>query len=171
MNQEQTLTLEAMLAAKEARAARQQALLVQYGGSLASITVNLPGPYKNRPEAVALVEYAVQTLAELFGANYQDVQALATGPLGFVSCDAPAEVLKRAAVAIEETGRFGRLLDIDVFDKNGVLLSRGDTAEKKRQCFLCDRPAIVCMREGRHSPAELETAVQEMLEDFMRQNR
>ena len=69
MNQEQTLTLEAMLAAKEARAARQQALLAQYGGSLASITVNLPGPYKNRPEAVALVEYAVQTLAELFGAN------------------------------------------------------------------------------------------------------
>lgn len=168
---EQALTLEAVLAAKEARAVRQQALLAQYDGSLASITVNLPGPYKNRPEALALVEYAAHTLAELFGANYQEVQALATGPLGFVLCDAPAEVLKRAAVAIEESGRFGRLLDIDVFDKNGVLLSRGDTAEKKRQCFLCDRPAIICMREGRHSAPELENAVQEMLQDFMRQSQ
>ena len=168
---QQVLTLETMLAAKEARAARQQALLAQYGGSLASITVNLPGPYKNRPEALALVEYAVHTLAELFGANYQDVQALATGPLGFVACDAPAEVLKRAVVAIEETGRYGRLLDIDVFDKNGALLSRGDTAEKKRQCFLCDRPAIICMREGRHCASELEDAVQEMLQDFMRQHQ
>ena len=160
------VTLEAMLEAKEARASRQKALLKQYGCSLASITANLPGPNKNRPATLALVQYGVSTLAELFEAAFQETQALITGATGFVCCRTPAEVLKRAAVAIEETSSFGRLLDVDVFTAEGVLLSRGEPAEQKRRCFLCERPAIVCMREHRHSAAELEAAVQVMLRDF-----
>ena len=166
MTEAAQVTLEAVLESKEARAARQKALLKQYGGSLASITVNLPGPNKDRPEALALVRYAVCTLAELFEAVFQETQALVTGPIGFVCCSAPAEVLKRAAVAIEETGSFGRLLDIDVFAETGVLLSRGEEAKSKRRCFLCEQPAAVCMRERRHRPEELEAAVQIMFRDF-----
>ncbi len=166
MTENTQLTLEQVLAAKEERAARQRALLEQYGGSLASITVNLPGPHKNRPEAVELVRYAVNTLAELFEASFQEVQALPTGPVGFVCCSAPAEVLKRAAVAIEETSTFGRLLDVDVFNSDGKLLTRGEQAECKRRCFICEQPAIVCMREQRHTAADLEKAVQTMLQDF-----
>ena len=164
------VTLEAVLEAKEARAARQKALLKQYGGSLASITVNLPGPNKARPEALTLVRYAVSTLAELFEAVFQETQALVTGPIGFVCCNAPAEVLKRTAVAIEETGRFGRLLDIDVFAENGVLFSRGEEAKSKRRCFLCEQPAVVCMRERRHCAEDLEAAVQSMFDEFIRFN-
>ena len=160
------LTLEQVLASKEERAAQQCALLERYGGSLASITVNLPGPHKNRPEAVKLVQYAVDTLAELFEATFQQVQVLPTGPVGFVCCSAPAEVLKRAAVAVEETSSFGRLLDVDVFNAEGKLLSRGEQADSKRRCFLCDQPALVCMREQRHTAAELEAAVQAMLYEF-----
>ena len=166
MTEKTQLTLEQVLDAKEARAARQRDLLAQYGGSLASITVNLPGPHKNRPEAVELVRYAVCTLAELFEASFQEVQELPTGPVGFVCCLAPAEVLKRAAVAIEETSTFGRLLDVDVFNSEGKLLTRGEQAENKRRCFLCDQPAIICMREQRHTPQALEQAVQIMLQDF-----
>ena len=170
MTEAAQVTLTTMLAAKEARAARQQELLQKYGGSLASITVNLPGPNKNRPEALALVQYAVSTLAELFDASFQETQALVTGPVGFVCCSAPAEMLKRAAMTIEETGTFGRLLDIDVFTEAGVLLSRGEDAKYKRRCFLCEQPAIICMRERRHRAEELEAAVQSMFHDFARYN-
>ena len=60
------LTLEEVLAAKEARQERQQALRLRTGLPLVSITLNIPGPVKDGEVLRQLCRAAADALALLF---------------------------------------------------------------------------------------------------------
>lgn len=160
------ITLEQVLAAKEERQARQQRLRELYGTAVASITLNIPGPDKDGPVLRQLCDYAAAALQVHFDVRAMERINLATGPIAILAIGAEAAQLKRMAIKLEEEHVFGRLLDIDVFSPAGAQLSR-QTGGSYRPCLLCDRPAVICMREKRHNAAEIQAAVQGLLRQFV----
>ncbi|EAX47367.1 Holo-ACP synthase., Triphosphoribosyl-dephospho-CoA synthase [Thermosinus carboxydivorans Nor1] len=160
------LVLSDILTAKEQRRSRQEALRAEYGTPIISITVNIPGPVKDRPEVRRLCDYAVAAVRRRCDVLAVSRLNLVTGPEALIALRGDAHAIKDVCIAIEEEEPFGRLLDLDVFTAAGQLVSRQD-AGKARQCFVCSRPAVLCMRERRHSPAELAAAVDELLIRFV----
>ncbi len=59
--------------------------------------------------------------------------------------------LKLKTEEFEQHHKVGRLIDIDVFDKNGIPIS----SNKTKKCLLCEKSAMVCMREKNHSYKDL----------------
>lgn len=160
------ITLEQLLAAKEERQARQQRLREQYGTTIASITLNIPGSTKDGPVLRQLCDYAAATLQSQLDVLAMERLNLATGPIAILAVRAEAAQLKKLAIKLEEEQAFGRLLDIDVFSPEGTQLSR-QTGGSYRPCLLCDRPAVICMRERHHSANEIQHAVQGLLRQFL----
>ena len=68
-------------------------------------------------------------------------------------------------VQIEEDSDFGRLLDIDVLDKNGQKISRTAVGREQRKCFLCGETAAACSRSRKHSWKELMLQIITILQE------
>jgi len=159
------LSLEDVLAGKEARQLRQHNFKVKYETTIVSITVNMPGPVKDMPILRRLRDYAVKELKEaLYVVAVEEIN-VATGPEALVAVDADGWIVKNIGIKIEEGYSFSRLLDIDVFSADGCLLSRREKGEG-RGCFVCGGETIVCMREQQHSQKDIALAVEEMLNQF-----
>ena len=159
------VTLEQILTAKEERQKRQRSLREQYGMPIASITVNIPGSSKDSPVIRRLCDHAMASIQSRFDVLAVERINAPTGPLGLLAVCTTAEHLKQVAVELEEEHDFGRLLDIDVFSADGNQLSR-QMSGACRPCLLCMQPAVVCMREQRHSLAEIQEAVRTLLTRF-----
>ena len=159
------ITLADVLAAKEDRYRRQQVFREKYGTPMISITINMPGAVKDAPILRRLRDYAVQEIRKRFNVIGEEQVNLLTGPGALVAIDGDGWIIKKNAVAIEEFYPFARLLDIDVFTRDGHLLSRQDQGQG-RGCFVCGGETIVCMRERRHMQTGIKLAVEKMLNQF-----
>ena len=169
----QLVTLDQVLQTKEERAAVQAELRSRYQAAVVSISVNMPGKVKYDQDTLALIEYALARLQELFVAA--DCRVLETcwlhavaGPAAVLAVAEDAAAIKRLAVQVEQEQPFGRLLDIDVFDAAGRQLSRDAVGLVGRRCFVCNEQAILCIRGRRHEAEEIAAAVAMLLEDFRR---
>lgn len=160
------MALADVLAAKDARRERQQTMLRKSSLPLVSITINMPGPVKDLTIIRRLCDYAVDRVKAAFTIHESSVLYLPTGPEAMLVVDADPQKIKAAAVAIEEDKPFGRLLDIDVFTVDGSLVSRRQQG-KYRNCLLCGRETVICMRERTHTSAELAAAVKALLTHFL----
>lgn len=161
----QEITLQDILAAKEIRHNRQKEIRQIYQKPLVSITINMPGAVKDTPIIRRLREYAVKEIQRNFNSVMVEQVNNIIGPEAFIVLDAEGWLIKKTAVEIEERHPFGRLLDIDVFEADGRLLSRRDDA-RSRGCFVCGGEAVVCMRERKHTPQELQQVVEGLLASF-----
>lgn len=161
----QEVTLGDVLAAKEARYSRQKAFTEKHGGVLVSITVNMPGAVKDTPLLRRIRDYGLEEMKKIFTTSAEERVNLSTGPEALMTIDKEGQLVKKAAVKIEESQPFARLLDIDVFDEKGSLLSRRE-AGKSRGCFVCGGEFVVCRREGRHRQEDLQQAVAKMADQF-----
>ncbi|MDF2634151.1 MAG: 2-(5-triphosphoribosyl)-3-dephosphocoenzyme-A synthase [Pelosinus sp.] len=159
------LTLEDVLAAKEARATRQQEFKEKHKAVVVSITINMPGALKDTPILRRLRDYAVQEVKKQFAVLAEEHVNVLTGPEALLAIDNEGWLVKQAAMKIEETHSFSRLLDIDVFDRTGILLSRRDEG-KGRGCFVCGGEFILCRRKGLHSQEDLLGVVRKLLNGF-----
>ena len=161
-----SITLEQLLASKEARQQRQQRLRKHYGTAIASITINIPGSTKDNAVIRQLCAYAANALHSDFDVLAMESVNLPTGPETMLAINTEARALKKAAIILEESNLFGRLLDIDVISADGTPLSR-QTSGASRSCLLCTQPAVYCMRERRHSMEEVQAAVGDLLNHFL----
>lgn len=75
-----------------------------------------------------------------------------------------ADEIKRAMVELEASLPLGRLMDIDVIDRDGKPLSRTKLGFAQRKCIVCDNPAKACARSQAHSPLQLRQALLEMFQ-------
>lgn len=165
------IALEDVLAVKEKRAQVQQEMLRQYKMPLVSISVNMPGSIKYSADTIALLRYGMEQLREVLGENgifahEERVYHWLAGPTALMAVEGDARDVKRHAIVVENTGKAGRLLDIDVFDGDGKLLSRDDFAAPRRTCLVCERPAVECVRSRTHNSDDVLTAVKRLLTDF-----
>ncbi|MBL8968084.1 MAG: citrate lyase holo-[acyl-carrier protein] synthase [Spirochaetaceae bacterium] len=168
------VSLEELLAAREARAARQWELLAALGLPLVSMTLVWPGARKDSRRLRALMDRAEAELAARLGAAGFRVRARerrdgAAGPWALYAVEAEAAALKRLAVALEEDEPWGRLLDADVVTADDALalprpLERAELGLGGRPCLVCGAPAASCLAERRHARGLAEAAAAALLD-------
>lgn len=159
------ITLEDILVGKEARYNRQTAFREKYKTALISITINMPGSVKDMPILRRLRDYAVQAVRRQLSVIAEEQVNVVTGPQALLAVNDVGQFIKEITMAIEEEYSFARLLDIDVFDMDGHLLSRQDQGQG-RGCFVCGGETVICMREQKHTQAGVQLAVEKMLNQF-----
>ena len=164
----ETVTLEEMLAARDRRVARQQALLRQYEVPLVYLTLNIPGPVKlphGVEQGFSLARRRVEVaLAEKgYIVRYIWSAVEKTGCEACWSVAAPDFDLKTVMVALEEADPFGRLLDLDVLSLSGEKLARA----VPRRCLLCGQPAPICARSRAHSVTQMLRKIETILEETL----
>ena len=160
--------LPAMLAAREKRAARQQAFQERYHSPLLSFCLNIPGPVKTTPELRTLFDqtcHEIQACLRDLGLTIADSQTIheATGDEYLLAFAGDAPTVKAAMTQLEESRPLGRLFDIDILTAEGQKLSR----PVPRRCLLCDRQAQDCARSRRHSVRELTDRIETLLQEYM----
>jgi len=178
------LTLMDLLDSRENRVNHQKDLLEQYPGStLVSMTLNIPGPVKDRPEYRKALETGLHRLKAMLQREtflHEEARMLPTGPEGYLILKGDAVEIKKAAIAAEEADALGRLFDIDVLvindaaksSENGHYsltdirsISRSQLGGKPRRCLLCGEDAKACARSRAHSMDDLLQKINEILSD------
>ena len=163
------VTLEEVLAARDARVARRAALLQAHGVPVLQVTLVLPGPVKDFPEARRLMAEANRALAKgLHGRGWRiladDSQDLPTGPERLLAVEAPAMDLKAFAVSLEDGHPLGRLWDLDVVDPRVGSVGRSAFGLPPRTCLLCGENAKSCARSRRHAISDLMARLKELVQ-------
>lgn len=161
------VTLKELLDSRENRVWHQQELLDKYGGILVSVTLNIPGPIKDKPEYQKVMEWGMEALLAAFGVNaiYSETRFLKTGAEGYICLNGLEKAeAKYLAVIIESMSPKARLLNVDVMDKDGAV-SRGELGLDARKCLICDEDAKACARSQKHSMEELLAKVNELCYD------
>ncbi len=158
------ITLEEVLQSREDRADIQQRLIRRHRKPMLSCTMNIPGPVKQTPLVDFVFRQALKDLRETFHEEIlaEELRFLATGPEAFFTVDAPADSVKKRAVALEEGSPAGRLLDLDVLDTDGQKLSR----PVSRTCLICGGPVSVCSRSRAHGLEAVAGAAWQIMKDF-----
>ena len=140
-----------MAAVREARAMRQQRLLMQRG-ALVCLTMNIPGPRKTSPLIAVAFEEGKRLIARtLPGALLMHEVRDKTG---FEACyqvaDDPLTVTRALCTA-------------------GDKVSREVLGLPPRQCFLCGNPAFVCARSRAHSVQAMTAEIDRRILAFYRE--
>jgi holo-ACP synthase len=165
------VSLDEMLIARDERAARQLAARTQFGAPLVSITLVTPGPVKDGWLPRHVMKVALEEMDLLIDARNwpllsREVFWRITGPEAIYVVDVEAQILKSAAIGLEERHPIGRLWDLDVITATGMGLSRTQRSRPARPCLACDRPAHECARSRRHSLPELMKHIRSMVNHF-----
>ena len=165
------ITLEAILSAKEDRAAARDELIGRRTVPVISMTINMPGPHKSGAEITSLLYTALDKLRHHIAlAGYdlleENIRHQPTGPFALLAVAGDAAGIKNFCIEIEDHTAYGRLLDIDVFDAQGCQLSRATSNRMPRRCFICKRPAAECVRTQAHRPPEVLSAAKKHLTAF-----
>ena len=162
-------TLQDILAAREQRAQRREALLAQYGKPVVCFTMNIAGPVKYSPTIAKGFSLGCQALlAQLEGFPILHEERLPrhTGCEAFFVVDGDAEAVKKLTVQLEEASPLGRLFDLDVTAADGKTLTRGSD----RPCLLCSGSARVCGRSRAHSVQQLQEKTEAILREAIRED-
>ncbi|WP_041960020.1 triphosphoribosyl-dephospho-CoA synthase CitG [Sulfurospirillum arsenophilum] len=154
-------SIDAILRAKEERAFKQKELLARFPeASLISLSINIPSSIKLSHEAIVVHECAHQSILSMLEEERIELltfesKIAPTGAESLFTCKAEAKILKAFTCKLENTHPLGRLMDIDVLDFRGEVLSRSALGFAKRQCFVCGDEAQLCARAQKHTYREL----------------
>ena len=162
------VTLLQMLDARERRALRQQQLLKEYGCTLLCFTMNIAGPVKNSPLISRGFELGKRLLDQqlmVYRARVLHFEQIheVTGceAIYVLSCD--PITAKKAAVAIEDGVKVGRLFDMDVLKTDGSKVDRQELGLEPRKCLICGGRAADCGRSRTHTVEQLQAKTTELL--------
>jgi holo-ACP synthase/triphosphoribosyl-dephospho-CoA synthase len=166
--------LEEILAYREKRACRRQALLTEYPFPLVCLGLNIPGEYKDFPWALRSFHDELETFtlaleAEGINVSHAERNEESAGYTAYFSVSSAPKVLKTIALRVEESHPLGRLFDIDVYEPGGRKLSRQDYGAVPRPCFVCGENGFLCARSRAHPPGELRSSILRMMENRLRQ--
>lgn len=190
------ITLNELLASRDARHATQQKLLAEHSGkTLVCLTVVMPGSVKRNHQSLTAAHAAVEAMRKAFGIkenkglstletleNPENLVPLEnpeppaptlleldleTGYEAYLITPMPLLEAKRIAVNIEDTHPLGRLFDIDIINADGVPVSRDAIGEKPRRCLVCDHEARYCMRMRWHTQEEIWAKINEMVDSYV----
>ena len=186
------ITLDELLASRDARHAMQQKLMAEHSGkTLVCLTVVMPGSVKRNQQSLTVARAAVKAMRKAY--NISDDQLpetelltnelktetgeclverdLNTGYEAYLITSLPLLEAKRVAVDIEDTHPLGRLFDIDVIDKQGIPVSRDRVGGQPRRCLVCDHEARYCMRMRWHTQEEIWARIKQMTDDYALQHQ
>ena len=164
------VTREQVLAARDARAARQIQWLARYPETaLVSCTMNIAGAEKDSP----LIRRCFTRLAEKLemmlrqSVLQREFFFLPTGPECFLAVRGDRLEVKRRCVQAEGSCPAGRLLDADVLHTDGRPVSRAELGYPERGCIVCGKPGKGCAARRLHSYAELREKTEQLMRAFL----
>ena len=161
---------EELLRVLDAREKRwQRRLALARGSRRTLITINLcvPVAYRTDPEFERLLLALGRRFRAFLrsrGVHYrlEGMDHGADGPALFLTTAAAPRRVKELCVRAEDLLGGGRMLDIDVMDPLGEPVSRGSLGLPPRRCFVCGKPAAVCVSRKIHSPGDISRRVEEL---------
>ena len=186
------ITLDELLASRDARHAMQQKLMAEHSGkTLVCLTVVMPGSVKRNLQSLTVAHAAVKAMRKAYNisddllpetellTNELKAEAgeclverdLNTGYEAYLITPLPLLEAKRVAVDIEDTHPLGRLFDIDVIDAQGIPVSRDRVGGQPRRCLVCDHEARYCMRMRWHTQEEIWARIKQMTDDYALQQQ
>jgi len=162
------VSLEALLAAKENRAARQAEWLRHYQQPIISLTLVTPGAVKDTMRYRNTMGVALQACDQMLwqrGWQMLDRQVLwlPTGAEAMWCVAHPAAELKAQCIELEQTHPLGRLWDFDIFCPQNGQVGRHSLDRSTRRCLVCDEPAHSCARSRRHPLDEVVNRVEGLI--------
>ena len=166
------VTLEEMLAAREARSFRQMELNRQWGMTIISFSMNIPGPVKDAPLIRRGFQEGCAKLACRLPSDkikYTQIIQEKTGCEAVYVIDMDPVAVKKITTTIEDEDGLGRLFDMDVLDHQLNKLDREVVGGKSRDCIVCGAPGRGCASRRIHSVAELQRATRRILEEYFRE--
>ncbi|NNJ29819.1 citrate lyase holo-[acyl-carrier protein] synthase [Lacrimispora defluvii] len=167
--------LEEMLQFRERKARIQEELRRKYKGLVTmTLAMNIPGPIKTSEDILFAFEVGTRSLEQKIsdsGIIIKEMTGVSENA-GFMKfytldCTDPA-LVKDLAVGLEETHPLGRLWDIDVYNIEGISMSRASASAPARKCFICGQEAKGCARNRTHSVEELMRKVESMIRDYQK---
>ncbi|MGC6176346.1 citrate lyase holo-[acyl-carrier protein] synthase [Lacrimispora sp. 38-1] len=170
---ERYVDLEEMLSFREMKVRIQEELRKKHKGMVTmALAMNIPGPVKTSPDILLAFEEGTKMLEQAVseaGIRIKERTGVSenAGYMEFYALDSlnPAAV-KELAVRLEETHPLGRLWDIDVYDKEGVSISRESLLAPVRKCLICGQDAKGCARNRTHTVEELIREVEHKINDW-----
>ncbi len=172
----QPVDLLEVLDNKENRAFNQIKWSKKYKLPLVSFTINMPGPVKLNKMSCDIFSAGLDALSQLCQQNNwriiaRKIQHKRTGPEGIFTIDGPSPtVLKKGVINIETTHPLGRLMDLDIIDLEGKIISRKAHNLPPRKCILCDDIASCCVRSRRHDLEKILSKMEKMVMDYAHGN-
>lgn len=162
------VSLDEVLSNRENRQHRQQQWVDQYGSSLISLTLVIPGAIKDKSVCRIIFSEALSQINKLIlNHQYKILKKaefyLPTGCEMLMAIDANPVSIKKSTVKLETDHPFGRLWDIDVISSSGQIISREHIGNTVRKCLICDNPARDCARSRNHNLLELWEAIEKIL--------
>jgi holo-ACP synthase len=157
--------LERVLAAREQRWQKRKALVEQRHHCLITISLCLPVEFRTQESYWLLFQQLCNQFWELFvavdtNACFEGFIRGDDGPAYFVSTECDAIITKKICIDAEKCIPGGRMLDIDVMDRDGLPVGRSDLGLPARKCFICENPAAVCVSRKLHTREEITEQVE-----------
>lgn len=161
--------LEKLLEAKEERFNHQKYLIKKFKATLISFMLNIPGEIKSSDRTRKFQQKYIDIIEKILSENnidilYREFWCLDTGDEYFAAVSGDAKEVKELMINLEESKREARLLDIDVFDKDGRQISRDNLNYSPRKCLICENSAKYCMRMNSHKIEDLIIETKKLLE-------
>lgn len=168
MKDSKIVRMQKMLDAKEKRYYKIKALTEKFNSPVLSFMLNIPGEEKNFKEAVKFHRDYIEKIKKILQENNisileEEYNNLRTGMEYIAAIDCNGKFVKKRMIDLEEKNFGGRLLDIDIYDKDFTQISRSSLGLSERRCIICGDVARTCIKEERHSIEELEEKVLEIL--------
>ncbi len=135
--------------------------------TIIQLTLSIPGAIKDSFLLRELFKEGITQLHQAFPSiAMEELYFDPTGPQGLLALHTDsAYSIKERACQIETAYPYARLFDIDIYDSNRQTIS-SPYRKQGRTCLLCNHNAVVCMRLRKHSAAELQNKIQELLTEF-----
>lgn len=168
MKDSKILAMNKMLEAKEKRYYKIKDLTEKYEAPVLSFMLNIPGEDKNFKEAVDFHKKYIEKIKKLLEENkikilFEDYEDLITGMEYIGVLEGNGREIKKLMIEMEEESLGGRLLDLDIYDKDFSQISRSSLGLPERKCIICGDTARTCIKEERHDLKELEDKVREII--------
>lgn len=170
MKDSKILAMNRMLEAKEKRYYKIKSLTEKFESPVLSFMLNIPGEDKNVKEAVDFHKKYIEKIKKLLKENkikilFEDYENLITGMEYIGVLEGNGREIKKLMMEIEEESDGGRLLDLDIYDKDFTQISRSSLGLPERKCIICGDTARTCIKKERHNLEELEEKVREIIRE------
>ncbi len=165
---------EDILEARERRWKHRLSLANQFDAPVITVTLNIPGPSKNRRKYEEIHKILSEELITSLlrnGFNYlvQEKHHGADGDELYLVVLGDVKKIKGITTDVEGKHPLGRLADIDVMTNKGKIVTRQDLSLPERCCFLCPKPVRLCRLGKSHSLKELLQAVEKIITNWEKQ--
>lgn len=160
---------EDILTAREKRVELQNTLINTARMPLLVMRVNYPGLVKDNQITKGIIDIVSDSIERRFLNNidYKTLQITAEGPIYMAVITETAVKIKEASIEIEETHPLGRFVDIDIYDLDGIGLSRTELGYENRRCYLCDDMAQCCVRSRKHDVQDIIAFINDRYKEYV----